>query len=214
MQVQLPELAEPYRWVLTHTLRKVLTYLKAHDPGTWEHSCQVGKYCHALATALGFSAGEAERIAAAGVLHDVGKLSVPVAILNKPGPLVEKEWQIIRQHPESGAVFLRHFGSIDKLFIAACRSHHESWDGSGYPDRLAGEGIPMVARIVAVADVLEAMTAPRSYQKPVSQLEAIELMMAMKGKFDPSILGVARKIFVGRGGIPPQCYKPLATMSL
>lgn len=145
--------------------------LEAKDAYTRGHSERVGAWSRALGTALGLTTGEVESIAEAGLLHDIGKIGVPEAILAKNGPLTGVEWQAMRRHPVVGAQIVAPFE-----FLAAgalvIRHHHERWDGSGYPDGLAGEAIPLGARIVAVADVYDALTSDRPYRRALLSAEA------------------------------------------
>ena len=118
-------------------------------------------------------------------MHDVGKISIPDSILNKPGKLSNEEREIIEQHPLSGYEMCRDLGFM-KEELSIIRSHHEKWDGSGYPDKLKGEEIDLLARIVAVADVYDALTSERSYRKAWSHSNAMNLLMKERGKhFDP-----------------------------
>ena len=122
-----------------------------------------------------------------GWLHDVGKVAVPDAILTKPGRLTDDEWAIMRTHPAVGAELLRHFPELAPA-CPAVRHHHERYDGTGYPDQLAGEDIPLDARIVAAADAFSAMTADRPYHTPKSIPEAIaELRRCAGTHLDPAV---------------------------
>ena len=118
------------------------------------------------------------------VLHDIGKVRVPEAILNKPGPLTEDEWAVMRTHPEVGERILRPIQSLQAI-LPIVRHHHERWDGTGYPDRLAGRAIPLGARIVAVCDAYRAMTEDRPYRKALKDPEARrELTHGVGSQFD------------------------------
>ncbi len=136
--------------------------LDLRDPGTGRHSRTVGIFAQQAATALGLPPERVERIHAAGVLHDLGKLGIADAILYKSGKLDESEWREIERHPEVGAQILEHAGLFDIAHWV--RSHHERLDGLGYPSRLPAEAIPLEARILAVADAYEAMIADRPYR--------------------------------------------------
>lgn len=119
----------------------------------------------------------------AGLLHDIGKLAVPEEILNKRGRLTPEEWSVIKRHPSVGADLLRAISPGLEPVAAAVRAHHERWDGSGYPDGLAGRGIPLAGRIVAVADVYDALTHPRSYRPDAfASAFAIEHLTAGAGR--------------------------------
>jgi HD-GYP domain-containing protein (c-di-GMP phosphodiesterase class II) len=130
----------------------------------------------------------------AALLHDVGKIGMPEAILNKPSPLEEDEFQIVREHPERG---WRMLHSVPELALAATgiRHHHERWDGTGYPRQLAGEEIPILARILCVADAFDAIISNRSYRKGQSPTRAVELIEECAGEqFDPQIVAALRRL--------------------
>jgi diguanylate cyclase (GGDEF)-like protein len=161
--------------------------LDVRDVGTARHSQTVGMYAGAIALALGLSEGRVERIRAAGVLHDIGKLGVADAVLKKPGPLTADEWDEMRRHAELGARILSHANLLD--VSAWVLAHHERMDGRGYPDGLAGEAIPLESRILAVADAYEAMTADRAYRPAMSPGDAqAELRRAAGSQFDPEVV--------------------------
>jgi putative nucleotidyltransferase with HDIG domain len=137
--------------------------LEAKDPYTRGHSERVGAWAGRIAAALGLPAEEIDTITQAGLLHDIGKIGVPEAVLRKRGPLEESEWALMRNHPIVGAQIVAPF----EFFAGGAlviRHHHERWDGSGYPDGLAGTTIPLGARVVAVADVFDALTSDRPYR--------------------------------------------------
>jgi putative nucleotidyltransferase with HDIG domain len=138
--------------------------IEAKDPYTCGHSERVGAWSRRLAERLGARADDVERIGQAGLLHDIGKIGVPESVLRKPGPLDEREWEVMRRHPIVGAQIVAPFEmltGIDTLI----RHHHERYDGSGYPDGLCGEAVPMGCRIIAVADVYDALTSTRPYRQ-------------------------------------------------
>ena len=125
-----------------------------------------------------------------GLLHDVGKIGVPNAIINKPGKLTDEEFAIIKTHPENGYKILNNIKELPKLANGA-RWHHERFDGRGYPDGLKGDEIPEEARIIAVADAYDAMTSNRSYRKPMSQ-ETVknEILKGRGSQFDPKFADI------------------------
>jgi putative nucleotidyltransferase with HDIG domain len=137
--------------------------LEAKDPYTRGHSERVAALSRRVASALGLAPPLVDIVGQAGLLHDIGKIGVPEAILRKPGPLSFEEWQVMRAHPVIGAQIVAPFEFFEGA-ARAIRHHHERWDGSGYPDGLAREAIPLEARIVAVADVFDALTSARSYR--------------------------------------------------
>ena len=161
--------------------------LDLRDVGTARHSQTVGRYAEAIAEALGFTKERVERIRAAGVLHDIGKLGVADAVLKKPGALTDDEWVEMRRHPELGARILDHANLRD--ISGWVRAHHERIDGRGYPLGLAGDAIPFEARILAVADAYEAMTADRAYRPALGHDAAqAELRAGTGTQFDPAVV--------------------------
>ena len=146
--------------------------LEAKDLYTRGHSGRVACLARRLALRIGFSPGGARVIAQAGLLHDLGKIGIPEAVLLKPGPLTAEEWELMRGHPVVGARIVAplEFFSEGALII---RHHHERQDGSGYPAGLVGEAIPLGARIVAVADVFDALTSDRPYRGSLGPREAL-----------------------------------------
>jgi diguanylate cyclase (GGDEF)-like protein len=161
--------------------------LDLRDAGTAEHSRTVGAYARDTAAALGLSPERVERLQAAGVLHDLGKLGVPDAILHKTGPLDDAEWREMRRHPEIGARILEHAGLGD--IAAWVRAHHERLDGCGYPSGLGAAEIPLEARVLAVADAYEAMVADRPYRTGVPPEQArAELLRCCGTQFDPEVV--------------------------
>ncbi len=162
--------------------------LDLRDAGTAQHSRMVGAYARHTAAALGLSAERVERIHAAGVLHDLGKLGIADAILHKPGRLDDFEWKEIQRHPEIGARILEHAGLSD--IAGWVRAHHERIDGCGYPGGIAGQEIPLEARILAVADAYEAMVADRPYRAGIPPAAAREEIIRCSGtQFDPTVVG-------------------------
>jgi len=161
--------------------------LDVRDSGTAKHSQTVGQYAEMVARELGLSADLGERIRLAGILHDVGKVGVPDAILRKPGPLERHEWETMKKHPEIGARILdgADFEDIREWILA----HQERPDGHGYPRGLKGEEIPLPARILAVADAYEAMTADRVYRSGMSHEQAqAELLRCAPAQFDRTVV--------------------------
>ena len=161
--------------------------LDMRDVGTARHSQTVGRYAELIAGALGLGDARVERVRAAGVLHDIGKLGVADAVLKKPGALTDEEWAEMRLHPELGARILDHANLRD--ISAWVLAHHERIDGRGYPHGLAGAEIPLEARILAVADAYEAMTADRAYRAALGHDVAQEELRAGAGsQFDPEVV--------------------------
>ncbi|HET8756220.1 MAG TPA: HD domain-containing phosphohydrolase [Solirubrobacteraceae bacterium] len=161
--------------------------LDLRDVSTARHSQTVGRLAEGIARALGLGEERVQRIRAAGVLHDIGKLGVADAILKKPGALTDEEWTEMRRHPELGARILHHANLRD--ISGWVLAHHERLDGRGYPAGLAGDAIPLEARILAVADAYEAMTADRPYRTALGHDAArAELQAAAGTQFDPVVV--------------------------
>jgi putative nucleotidyltransferase with HDIG domain len=169
-------------------VRALSNAVEARDAYTGKHAERVTAYALELAHALGTTLADTAEIEFGFLLHDIGKVAVPDAILWKPGPLTEEERALMAQHPLIGADIVR---GIEFLGPAAevVRSHHERWDGNGYPDGLEGEEIPLAARVFAVADVLDALTTERPYRHASPLLVAREMIVAESGtQFDPGVV--------------------------
>jgi putative nucleotidyltransferase with HDIG domain len=161
--------------------------LDLRDVGTSRHSYTVGQLAEQTGRHLGWDSGRVERLHAAGVLHDIGKLGIPDAILQKPGALDDDEWAEMRRHPEIGARILEHANLRD--IADWVRAHHERVDGRGYPAGLAGGDIPAEARVLAVADAYEAMTADRPYRRSLgAEAAEAELRRAAGTQFDAAVV--------------------------
>jgi len=162
------------------------------DNETGMHVIRMSHFAHVLALALGHSPAWAEDLLNAAPMHDVGKIGIPDAVLRKPGPLDAGEWDTMRRHPQIGAEIIgEHPGGLLHLAHSIALTHHEKWDGSGYPQGLAGEAIPVESRIVALADVFDALTARRPYKEPWSIEDTLAHLRAQAGKhFDPGMVEV------------------------
>jgi hypothetical protein len=171
-------------------VRRLARAAEWRDEDTGEHIERIGLLSERLALAAGLSAGEAETLRHAAVLHDVGKIGVPDRVLLKPGKLDPEEWAIMRTHAEIGASMLSGSPSpLVQLGEEIARTHHERWDGSGYPNGLRGEEIPLVGRIVAICDVFDALRSRRPYKQPWSLDEALTEIAAQRGRhFDPALV--------------------------
>jgi HD-GYP domain-containing protein (c-di-GMP phosphodiesterase class II) len=160
--------------------------LDLRDGYTGQHSGTVVELCEEVARRVGVTGGELEHLRIAAHLHDLGKIGVPDQILHKPGPLDDTEWSIMREHPVWGARALETIPGFEHASLAV-RHHHERWDGTGYPDGLAGEAIPIGARVIAVCDAYEAMTSTRPYRPALAEPLARERIVAGTGShFDPA----------------------------
>ncbi|HTW07206.1 MAG TPA: HD-GYP domain-containing protein, partial [Acidimicrobiales bacterium] len=143
-----------------------------YDRGTAQHSLRVSHTAAAMASSLGLSAEEVEAASWSGILHDIGKLGVAVDVLRKTGPLTEGEWREVRRHPCVGSDLVLAISAELGPIAQAIRSHHERWDGTGYPDGRRADEIPLLGRIIAIADAFDAITHRRPYRR--SQLDAPE----------------------------------------
>jgi diguanylate cyclase (GGDEF)-like protein len=160
------------------------------DRYTKQHSEDVARYAVFLAERIGFGPDEIRSVELAGLLHDVGKIGIPDGILRKPGPLTTDEYSIVKQHVWLGDAIVRDLPDVETV-RAGVRHHHERWDGSGYLGGLAGEEIPLIARIVSVADAFSAMTTTRPYRKALSVTEALARLRAAAGtQLDPRLVAV------------------------
>ena len=159
--------------------------IDAKDTYTNGHSTRVAEYSREISRRAGFSEEVQDEIYMMGLLHDVGKIGIPDAIINKPAKLTDEEYSIIQKHPVTGAKILKNITEFPKLSTGA-RWHHERYDGKGYPDGISGEDIPMEARIIAVADAYDAMSSRRSYRDVLPQAKVREEVEKGKGtQFDP-----------------------------
>lgn len=160
------------------------------DNETGLHVIRMSHFAKVLALAAGFSAAAAEELLNAAPMHDVGKIGIPDAVLRKPGKLDEQEWAVMKQHVEIGARIIgEHPSGLLRTAQRIALSHHEKWDGSGYPNGLSGEDIPLEGRIVAIADVFDALTSVRPYKAAWSVEDAVRLLQEESGRhFDPQLV--------------------------
>jgi two-component system response regulator RpfG len=174
------------------TLFRLAKAIEYRDLGTGIHLLRMSHYAELIAEALGVPEEEARTITLAAPLHDIGKIGIPDAVLLKRSSLTDEEFAVMRRHPLIGYEILRDSQSrFVQMGATIALRHHERWDGSGYPDGLKGEDIPLPARIVAVADVFDALTSERPYKRAWSADEAFEYVQANRGTlFDPSCVDV------------------------
>lgn len=177
-------------------VKGVIATLELKDPYTRGHSERVAAYALSLAKEVGkFTKEELKTFNYACLLHDVGKIHIPDQILMKPGRLTNEEFEIIKSHPVVGAEAVESVEGL-KSGISVIRSHHERWDGTGYPEQLTGEGIPLLARITTIADAFDAMTSSRSYRQALPLSEAYSRIIEGQGtQFDPAIVEVFKKVY-------------------
>lgn len=174
------------------TIMRLSLAVESRDAETGSHIERMGRYCALIASKLGWTEQECELLRIASPLHDVGKIAIPDAVLQKPGALTDDERKVIETHAEIGHKILA--GSESPLLDLAARialTHHEHWDGNGYPNQLAGEDIPLEGRIAAIADVFDALTSDRVYRKAMTVETALSIMSDGRGThFDPALLDI------------------------
>lgn len=171
--------------------------IEAKDPYTKGHCGRVAAYSLVLAKEVGYPADGLESLEFGAFLHDIGKIGIRDAVLLKTGPLDEQEWAHMREHPVKGYDIAMKIEMLHPI-MPAVRNHHERWDGSGYPDGMIGDAIPVVARIVAIADAFDAMATDRPYKKalPLEECEAL-LMKTSRKMYDPDLVAVFCKRHLG-----------------
>lgn len=176
-----------------------ISRMKTKDDYTYLHSVAVCALMIALGKQLNYQ-GSLHALGMAGLLHDVGKMSIPDEILNKPGKLTDEEFKVVLEHPRNGWELLKQSNDIDEIALDVCLHHHERVDGSGYPDKLSGEALSLEARMGAICDVYDAITSDRCYKKGWEPAYALKKMMEWKdGHFDEAIF----QAFVKTIGIYP-----------
>lgn len=187
---------DSYNWQMEGIVKGIVATLELKDPYTRGHSERVADFSLELAKRLNrFTEEELKAYYYACLLHDVGKVSIPDQILTKPSSLTEQEFEIIKTHPVVGVNAIRHIDGLQDT-VSVVLHHHERWDGRGYPDKLAGEDIPLLARITAVADAFDAMTTRRSYREALSSDEAYERIVQGKGsQFDPAVVELFQEAY-------------------
>jgi HD-GYP domain-containing protein (c-di-GMP phosphodiesterase class II) len=164
--------------------------LAQKDASTQAHAVRTRIYSAGIARNMNYSAAGRREVEIAAVLHDLGKVYIDGSVLTKPGPLTVNERAALQLHPSFGAELAVRL-QLPSTIIGGIRNHHERWDGRGYPDGLRGENIPAIARLIAVADVYDALTSVRCYRSPMLREEAISLLEAESGThFDPAVLRI------------------------
>lgn len=168
--------------------------LKGFDDYTYQHSLCVSIIAITIGIKMGFNEAKLNKLAISGILHDIGKMSVSKEILHKPGKLTAEEFEIMKKHPENAVLLLESNKMFSLITLKGIESHHEKFDGNGYPNKLKEDSIPLFGRILAVADVYDALTSDRPYRKASFPNEAIEYMMGNCGiHFDQEILAAFLK---------------------
>lgn len=181
--------------MLVATVGALANAIEARDPYTRGHTDRVARVTLAMGARLGWTEKQMQLAQMGALLHDIGKIGVPDAILRKPGQLDAEEFALMRRHPDIGAQILNGIEALAPT-IPFVIAHHERWDGKGYPRRLAGEDIPLEGRILAIADAFDAMTSLRAYRTPLSLEAAAEEIRECSGtQFDPDLVPVFSSLF-------------------
>jgi hypothetical protein len=187
------------------TIRSLIGALEAKDPYTRGHSERVSTYATQLGKAMGFDRKALERLEYAALLHDLGKLAVPRAVLTKPARLEPEEFDQIKEHPGRGADMVRGIPPLRDL-EEAVRQHHERVDGTGYPTGAEGTSMSLASRVLAVADCYDAMTSTRAYRSALTREQAISELLAGAGtQFDPEVVKCFIESDIGVEGVPEHC---------
>jgi putative nucleotidyltransferase with HDIG domain len=191
------------RNMFTQTVRALASAIDARDPSTRKHSDHVSSIAVETGQAMNLSESEIEQLEWAGLLHDIGKIGIRDAVLLKPERLTREERMLMNEHPVKGEEILRDVDQLAKV-RPLIRHHHEWYNGSGYPDRLIGEEIPLLARVLHVADAFEAMTASRPYRPiPLSPAEALAELHRYAGiQFDPNVVEAFARTRVATAASP------------
>ena len=198
------ELSDQYLEMNIGLAAAMVVLLDSKDEYTAQHSAAVAMFCRDMATALDLPEEEAEALHFAGLLHDLGKVGVPDAVLRKASSLDEGEWEFIRQHPEKGAEVLSHLAAYQEV-ADIVRFHHERLDGSGYPNGILSDAIPELSKVLAVADSYHAMTSDRPYRGARSSFEALKELRMMSGTtLDRSLRGGPCQGAPGQGSRLPR----------
>ena len=183
------------RWAFVGIIRSLVNALDARDMATAHHSSRVAENAVTIARTMGLPEHAVHEVQAAAFLHDVGKIGISDDLLTKEGPLTPREREIMERHTAYGHAILEPVAIADAIKLAV-RHSHERWDGRGYPDGLAGEAIPLAARIIAVADAYEALTSDRPYRAARSSEDALqEIARNAEGQFDPKVVDAALRMW-------------------
>ncbi len=186
--------------IIEQSINTLINFVEAKDPNTKGHSERVANISYALAEEMKYSSRDCHDIRCIALMHDCGKIAIPVTILQKPDRLTDEEYEEIKRHTTVGGEMLRDFTSIKDMNMGALY-HHERYDGRGYPKGLKGEEIPLIARIICVADALDAMNSNRCYRPRLTKEVIIEELIKNKGKqFDPDVIDHLMKL-INRGDI-------------
>jgi len=194
---RLKQAAEENRELFLGSIRMLAAAIDEKDPYTRGHSDRVAKYSVMVGQQLGLSPEELDKLRISALLHDVGKIGVDDRVLKKPGALTAEEFQIMKQHPSKGANIMRPVAQLKEM-LPGIELHHEHVDGKGYPYGLKAEEIPLMARIIAVSDTLDAMTTNRPYQSAKEIDDALQVIRKLAGsKFDLKVVAALEAVVQG-----------------
>jgi len=196
LQASIRELDQRNKEQFVGQIQMAVRMLEKKDVYTRGHSQRVSRYAVKTAVFLGFTGEILDQIRLGGELHDIGKIGTRDSVLQKPGPLTVSEFEEIKKHVTEGEEILQPLRREHPLVLQIVRNHHERMDGSGFPDGLVGEEIPMVARVVAVVDAFDAMTTNRSYRQPRAPTEALAELVKYSGvQFDTDVVNAFQRAF-------------------
>lgn len=198
LELRVKEKTEELIQVNFSVLAALASAVEKKDLGTYGHSLRVSGFAERIAEGLRLSRQERDDLRAAAMLHDIGKIGISDSILGKPGPLTSDEMAVVRRHPENGVEILRPLRHYQPI-LPAILHHHEHFDGSGYPRGLAGERIPLLARIISVADTYDAILSDRPYRSAADHERAIDVFRSQAGRqFDPAVVEGLVTSFAGQ----------------
>jgi hypothetical protein len=199
-EIERLRLYQELREVFIHSVHAFVSAIDAKDPYTHGHSERVTAFAIKIAQELGWTESQIEVLKMSAILHDVGKIGVPEAILSKPGRLTAEEFGVIRRHPEIGTRIIGEIPQMSRT-LPGILHHHESYDGKGYPEGLAADRIPKLGRLIAVADAYDAMTSDRPYRTSLRREDAVQEVRAQCGRqFDPEMVAAFLRAYE-RGAI-------------
>jgi putative nucleotidyltransferase with HDIG domain len=182
--------------ISSHGLKGWVDTVRAHHDATYQHCLLVTGTAVAFGRHVGFNGHDINRVTVGSLLHDVGKVVVPVSILEKPGKLTREEFEILKRHTTEGVRMLERAGPFDPEMLELVLSHHEYLDGSGYPNGLTAERIPDLVRLITIADIFAALVERRAYKPPMSNADAYKTLLSMKGKLDIPLVKAQKPVLL------------------
>ena len=199
LEKMVAERTSQLREALDGIIQAIASTVEIRDPHTAGHQLRVARLAHSIAGEMGLSEDQAEGVRVAGAIHDLGKIAVPAEILSRPGQITEMEFAIIKTHPQTGHDILQDM-KFPWPLARIVLQHHERMNGSGYPQGLSGENTLLEARILAVADVVEAMASHRPYRPALGTDKALDEIQRNRGTiYDPEVVDACLKLFMEKG---------------